>query len=361
MTSHVKPKSAVTGSNLSGKRLSRHRAELFDRFSRPFERLAREHRRSVRRLFSRAELRAVADISKRVRQRFHAANVKAGAAGRKWSANQPAFTSQLRRELMRALPNYRAWEALAKSYRRDYKGLERLHLAASVDPRVHVDFGDVLPPDTGETYEFTPPYQLHDTDIVSDDEADVDDLSLTVPDMGYLVNRIHYAQEDEPIIWTDIYGINWPARHASTTTCGINFTMPARGRLRVRATLQNFYSHIVLALRNRFGLSEGYLWVDVRLVIAISRPSQAIEFSTTLVHDGYESPGGAEATYQLPPLDNTMPHVFEATTDEVFPVSAGVQILAGTQIFIYSEIDDMAAYVDARLGWQLQELAVNIV
>jgi hypothetical protein len=260
-----------------------------------------------------------------------------------------------------ALPEYRAWLALAKAHRRDYNALERLTRAALMDRRVHVDFGDVLPPDSGETYEFTPPFPVHDTDVSYDDDTTVEDLSFTVPSMGYLVNRIHFAHDYDHLVVTDIYSINWTTRHLSSTSCGINFITPAAGRLRVRATVQNFYNNIVIALRDRFGFSEAYLSVYVRLLIAILRPNHVTAFTTTLLQDGYDAPGGSEVTYQFPSIDSTAPHVFEATTDEVFPANSGMQILAGTQIFIQSDVDDMATYVDALLGWQLQKLTVNIV
>lgn len=354
-------RSATVGSNLRGKALAIHRAAIASKLDRPFDRLAREYRQATRRLFSKADRRAAAEIARRVRQQYHTKALSSGTDGRKWAAGEPAFRAQLRRELLRTFPNYRRWEAIAKEHRRDYKALTQREMAALVDRHVHVNFADVLPPDAGESYEFTPPFEWFDTTIIDTDSADVDDLSLTDPAKGYLINRINYAQDYQPLVYTDIYHFNWIARYWSTTVCGTTFTSPSAGRLRIRATLQNYYNNIVVALRNQWGFSEGYVTVWVRLVINVIRPGQVLEYSTTLVSDGYDSPGGAEATYQFPSMDSVSPYVFEATTDEVFAANSTHQIMAGTQIIIRGEVDDMAIYVNALLGWQLQKLSINIV
>jgi hypothetical protein len=340
--------------------LARHRAGVLAQIERSVDRRARAYRRAARKLFSRSELRALADISQQTRHRLQLANLKSGADGRQWAANRDAALARLQRELKRALPQYRAWQALAKEYVRDYRLLLREELAAFDRSDVHIDFGDVLPPHDGDFYEFTPPYSVEDSPVIDDEDVNVDDRSLTVAQQGYLVNRIHYAQEDDPLVITDIYGFNWFGRYTSTVACGVNFTTPAAGRLRIRATVQNFFSNIVVALRNEFGLSEGAISVDVRLVIDVIRPNETIELATTLLTSGYDSPGGAEATYQFPPIDNTMPQVFEATTEQTFAANTGLQILAGTQVFIFSQIDDMRAYADVNLGWQLQKMVVSV-
>ena len=352
-------KGAKIGTNVRHRSWARARAKEIATWVRLLEKATQAYRRACRRLLSKADLRKAEEIAGRVKFELQRENLLRGNKAESWDEGRRVARKRIEREFGRSLRGYRRWKTLVREYRR-----ERARLIRAISPRLtgselHVDFGTVAPPDSGDTRVFLAPFTVFDVSR-EDASAIVEDRSLVVPSIGHIVNNVAYRQEDDGPIATDFYGINWSGRLFSSAACGVNFTTPRPGRLRIGAALRCFHSRISCALRDRFGISEAELSIEVRLIIAVIQPNRTIKLRKTILQDGLTS-FGSDLSHVLPELDADGVHVIEATTDDNYAADAGVQILAGCEVFVLSEIDDMRAYVDALLWWRLEKLTVEVV
>ncbi len=352
-------KGAKSGSNVRHRSLAVARGKEIAARVRLLERAAQIYRRACARLLSKKDVRTAAAVAARVTREMHRENLKGGSQAADWSDGRTKARTKLERELARALRGYRRWKKLAGEYRREREKLERAIAARLAGPRLHVDLTDVLPPDSGDTRVFEAPFTVYDL-FREDSSVVVTDRSFVVPSIGHLINNVDFEQRDDGPIATDFYGINWPGRLFSSAACGVNFTTPRAGRLRVGAALQNFHNRITCSLQDQFGFSEADLSIEVRLVISIVQPGRVTTMRQPILTGGLTS-FGKDLAYALPLLDTTALHVIEATTAESYASNTGLQILAGCELFVLSEIDDMRSYVDALLWWQLKKLTVDVI
>ena len=352
-------KGVKTGSNVRHKSLAAARRKEIANGVRLLERAAEAYRRACRRLISKADFRTAAAIMSRVMHEMHRSNLQRGNRGNAWTEGREEARRKIEREFARTLRGYRRWRKLAREYRVERERLVKAILARRPEPRLHVDLAEVLPPDSGETRAFYPPFTVFDVDR-EDSSAIVDDRSVVVAGIGHVINNVDFRQEDDGPIATDFYGINWPARLFSSASCGVNFTTPKEGRLKIGAALRCFHSRIGCALRDQFGFSEADVKIEVRLIISVVEPSRSVMLRRTILTDGLTS-FGKDLAHTLPELDSASVHAIEATTEETFPAEVGVQLLAGCEVFVLSEVDDMRAYVNALLWWRLEKLTVEVV
>lgn len=323
------------------------------------EKAGQAYRRACRRLLTKSDLRKAAEIAARMELELHRENLRRGSKAGNWDDARRVARKRIEREFARSLRGYRRWMLLAREYRRERAKLVRAISARLAGPELHVDFGAVLPPDSGDTRVFLPPFTVFDVSR-EDSSVVVEDRSLAVPNIGHVINNVAYRQEDDGPIATDFFGLNWLGRLFSSAACGVNFTTPRAGRLRIGAALRCFHSRISCALRDRFGISESEVSIEVRLMLAVVQPNRTIKLRKTILSGGLTS-FGADLSYVLPELDTEGVHVIEATTGENFLANTGLQILAGCEVFVLSEVDDMRAYVDALLWWRLEKLTVDVI
>jgi len=353
-------KRSKIGTSLRGKLLSAHRSINYVTHYLGYERQSRAFRQEFRKLISKTDLRVAAEIIARATQEWKRSNLKLGGEAAKWHANKSRFRKLVARELERAISGYPKWQQLAQSHRREHQKLSKANLAVLNDKNVHVDFGDVLPPDIGTVMHFTPPFSVHDVHNIPHPNAVAEDASFAVPANGHVINNIAYKQEDDGPIFTDIWGIDWPALYRSSAACGTNYTTPVMGRIKIDARIQNFHSRASIELEDCFGFSQSEAELRVMLFIAIDSPNAVIEATRVILSDGYNS-FGSDEIYSVPALDSSVPYVVSTTTNEVFPANTGMRILAGAKVQILSEVDDMKAYVKILHWWQVQQIDVQVV
>lgn len=334
------------------------RNQWIDAELRSIERAAQAHRRKRRAMFSRAELRRAQQIVDQVRRELHRGNMKRGSASAEWNAARDSARARIERALARELPRYREWRKMLRVHQREQQRRFRA-VASAHKAGVHVDLADVLPPDSGDTRAFEAPFTIYDV-AREDSSVVVTDNSFVVPSIGHVINNVDFEQRDDGPIATDIYGLNWLGRMFSSASCGVNFTTPRAGRVRVGAALQNFHSRIMYSVEDYFGISESELHIEVRLLIKIVQPGRVKAMRKTILTGGLTSYGGDIAA-TMPLLDTTALHVIEATSAESYEANTGLQVLAGCELMVLSEIDDMRSYVDALLWWQLKKLTIDVI
>lgn len=354
----LKSKGAKTGTNVRHRSLVREREKELAAKMELLEKAGQAYRRACRRLLSKADLRTAAEIAARASFELQRENLRRGNKAENWDEARRAARKRIEREFSRTLPGYRSWQKLAREYRRERAKLVRAIEARLPEFELRVDLS-VGPPDSADTQVFGPPFTVYDV-RERDSSAIVDNRSFAVPGIGHLVNNLAYEQRDDGPIGTDFFGLNWLAYSTSRSTCGVNFTTQRAGRIRVRAELRCVHSRMSCALRDRFGFSEAELSIKVALIVVVVQPNRTVELRKTILEDGLTS-FGADISHVLPELDTEGVYVIEATTKESYPVNAGVQILAGCEIDVLSEVDDMRAYADVLLWWRLEKLTIGVV
>jgi hypothetical protein len=354
----LKDKRAKTGSNLRGNPTAAHRAKLLGEMRKSFQRHADEYRTAAKKLFSKADLRTATAIVDRLRREYHTSNLKLGSDAEKWEANKTKLRKHVQRELARALPKLREWRGLARAFEREYQKLVFAYVNRHAGRDFHIDLSE--PALSATAQEFVPPYPLYDASIYDVTSFDVHDQSFATPSIGHVINNMTLEYDEHTWILNGIFEIYVVLGEWSRAGCGINYTVPRQGRLRLGATLQNFQTRVSMSLTDNFGLSVGEIYADASLYVDIVRGSKITHLSTILVKKILESDGDDIST-MLPALDNTAPYVIDVTTDEIFEAGAAVQIIAGSQFNAGARLDDMKASVNALLWSQVKKITVDVV
>jgi hypothetical protein len=277
----LKDKRAKTGSNLRGNPIAAHRAKLLGEMRKSFQRHADEYRTAAKKLFSKADLRTATAIVDLLRREHHTSNLKLGSDAEKWEANKRKLRKHVQRELARALPKLREWRGLARVFEREYQKLVLAHVNRHVRGDFHIDLGEVAPPETAR--EFVPPYPLYDASIEDLTNFDVHDQSFATPSIGHVINNVTLEYDEHTSFINGIFEIYVILGGWSRAGCGINYTVPRQGRLRLGATLQNFHTRVSMSLKDNFGFSVGGIYADASLYIDIVRGSKITDLSTILV------------------------------------------------------------------------------
>jgi len=246
---------ARTGSSLRGQPLlALHQAQQADlaRATKLHDRLAREHHRLSRPLLSKADMRRAAEIGRQVNREWREASIRAGSDSLKIDALKSSARRKLERMLARDLPNYRQWKAMRRAQLREHDKLSQTTQAATHFAGVHIDWGD-LPALESTAQQFVPPFTSFDVETTSSGDFVVSDESFAKPAIGHLVNNIVYDQDESTSIGQGILGI-LPIEHAiSRVSCGVAFTTPSAGRLKIDAELHEFLQqgHVLRARQLR--------------------------------------------------------------------------------------------------------------
>jgi hypothetical protein len=349
---------ARTGSSLRGQPLlAYHQAELA-RVAKPHERLAREHYRQSRKLFSKADLRRAAEISRQVNREWREASVRTGGDTLKIDALKLSARRKLERMFGRDLPHYRQWKTMQRAQLREHEKLTQTTHAASQVAGSHINWG-ALGTLQGTAQEFVPPFTSFDVETTTSGDFIVSDQSFAKPGIGHLVNNIVYDQNESTSIGAGLWGILPIENASSLASCGVAFTTPAAGRLKISAELQNFYNKVMFSVTDKFGFSSADVRIFLSLFISVVRGTRVEHLTKDLLATGLIS-HGSDLSYAQSDLDNSTPYTISAETATRLDANESVLVLAGSEVQIGTILDDMHCKVNAVLWWQLRKLVIDM-
>lgn len=355
-----KSKQAKTEPNPGSAALLAHRKKLVAANDAVYQRQAREYQRQFKKLFSKADLRTAAEITGRIRNEWQSSRLKAGSNSESRDAGKVLARRKINRLLAAALPGFRQWQALKKAHLREHQKLAKVRLGEFSSENIHVEWGDILPTDYLAGQDFIAPFQVFDRETIDDSGLITNDQSFVAHDTGNMMNAIDFYHRDDPALIVDFFGLSRALPASASVSCGINFTMPSTGRLQISAVLQNFYSEVLYSLRDNFGFSYGTLDIRLKLFIATARGGDVV-YMPTEVDFADRTSGGDDIYGAMSGLDGSIPYTVYATTEEPLAASESVQILAGSEVHIESEVNDMASHVNAVVRWQLKKITVAVV
>ena len=354
-----KDTAARTGSNLRGEPLLVQSRNELGKDAELHDKLAREYHRQSGKLFSKKDLRLISKIASEVVGEWRQASVRVGGDSARIAELKTAARRKFDRLVSREFPNYAKAKAMRRAQLREHGRLSANTLAGFHDAHNHIDWGDLTATLT-DCAEFVPPFTSFDVQtIAGPGDFVVRDDSFAKPEIGHLVNNFDYDQDESTSFSDGLWGLLTHAFASNWAACGVAFTTPKEGRLQISAALRNFYNKVMFSVTDKFGFSDADVEIFLQLFIMVVRGTKVIFLPTLLRSTGLIS-HGSDLSFSESDIDDTVPFTITATTDQRFNADESVLILAGSNVFIQTVIDDMHCKVDAVLWWQLQKLCIGI-
>jgi hypothetical protein len=353
-----KDRYAKTGSSLRGQPLLASREARLKQDTRRHGRLAKTYYGQIRKLFSKADLRRAAEISRQVNGEWRKASLEAGGDADRVDALKLAARRKLDRMLAREFPRYRQWKAMQRTHLREQDKLAVLSLASGHAAGTSIDWGNLVTLE-GAAAQFGAPFTTFDVQLIDWGDFVVSDESFARPTIGHMVNNFAYDQNQSVSFGAGLLGILPIESAISMVSCGVAFTTPSAGRLRISAALQNIYNRVVVSVTDKFGFSSAEVWISLNLFVAVVRGTVVEHISQELIGTHLTSDGG-DLRRVLTDLDTTMPHGITVETSTRLGANESVLVLAGSEVVIGTVLDDMHCKMNAVLWWKLESLAIDM-
>jgi hypothetical protein len=220
-------------------------------------------------LISRRDLKRAGAIVTDVKSEFHRTSLKLRGDADKWEAERKAFRSRLNRLLARAVPKFRDLRAVQRAHRREVQKI--LSKWRDDIPPLDGIAIDEFPPDATV---FTPPYPLVDTFTVEiGDDTGVSNRSFVLPDSGQLMLDADIDDDRDTPVFTGAFDLDFTNVVQVFALCGVGYTTPRAGRVRVTAEMKDFYDYTLLSLKDNWGFSSGTLGCSYLLFASVLLPS----------------------------------------------------------------------------------------
>lgn len=305
---------------------------------------------AVRGMVSVDQVYAARDVVEQAERKWAKVAGRLAVDGDQWGVTRAQTRLDMEEHLRRVLSSY-----------------EQVLGALAVHQQVLVDLVRERPPLIGPVVSPADPAQVFRVPFGLDsasepgeqfDTMDIADRSFASREIGHLIVDAD-LRSDTGGTWglNALFGILPVVNGTVGASCGASVPVTGNGRLRVTATLQNFYSRVHLALRDEWGFSSGRLVVDVTAFIAVLRPDGGETIHRLLATGGLVS-HGSELAGQLPEIEQAEVRL-EAITEGGFSVGETVTVLAGVCVAAGSVLNDMESDVRALLWWGLTDLSVQ--
>lgn len=353
-----KDRDSRTGSSLRDSPVLAQRQAELARATKPHERLAKEQNRLERSLFTKAELSRAAEIGRQVNHEWREASLKVRGDALRIDALKLEARKKLERALARELPKYKEWKALRRAHMRAHGTLTQQTQAPRRFGKANIDWDVVLGLGTAARV-FEPPFTTFDVTTIDQGGFVVSDESFARPNIGHLVNNLVYDQDQGVSIVAGLLGILPIANAASLVSCGVGFTTPSAGRLKIGADVQNIYNKLTFSVSDKIGFSSADVGIGVGLFALVVRGTEVERVEQNLLTTGLKS-GGSDQSRTESNLDDTAPFTLSVETGTRLEAGESVLVLAGTEVGIGTILDDMHCRMDAVLWWQLQRLTIEM-
>ncbi len=357
----IKDTRAETGSNVPENALLMHRAQLTREHEEPLQKITADYKRKAKSLFTAADARVASKLAHEVKADFYMKSLATIGDYQSVTDLKNAALKDLDRQLGKVLPNYRELKSLSRQFGKAHEKVVKTTMAGPPVGEIGLHWKDFPVLAALDTYDFIDPYPIFDVHTVDPNHLIVKDDSFVLPDSGTLVNNIVF-DHDQHESWTTA-AITDPDCHnvRSIVSCGVRFTMPRGGRLRITATLQNAYNKVMLSLRDNFGFSSASLLFDLNLFIDVIRPPGVTHLPTTLYGNGYIAPGGTDVDRSFVGIDNAEPYIYSVETGEFWPEGDIMWVVVGSEVNISSYLNDMHGHINAVVWWQLKKLTIEVL
>jgi hypothetical protein len=324
---------------------------------REWEKLARDHSRQRAKLVTAAERRAARKQSEDARTAWQKTSLLARLDADQRATAKSKARRQLERRLGQTIRRYRELAQLERNYVRETGRAARDLFKRGPRAGAHINWGPIVWAEPFvEATSFTAPFPHHVLESGDLHGLLVADNSFVLPDVGQLIQNFTFAHNESS--WLLTSNVNFVDH---LTSCGVDYTLPAGGRLQVSAEIENFANRLTCSIRDNFGISRSFLTMTADLFIGIVRPGQPMDYYPNRVLASYLSTQGDDVDRSFSDLDNAVPFGVGAVSTFPIPEGETVTVLAGAHVRIDSDTDDMDAHVQATFWWRLQKLTVGVI
>ena len=343
---------AKTGSNLklAAKPMPRPRLTPAEKALQAAQRL---YRGELTRLLPAAQRRKIKTLAAAARAEWQKQGRTVDGDLARRDALKVAARQALQRQLVRTVPGYRAALALQKKYHAERQRLLRPGLAVVAGLPVLTGW-PVAPVDEMQSYQ--PPFPLYEIRPAGLATYLADDDSFVWPDSGQIIQNFTFVHNESN--WGLASDANFINHFAS---CGLPCTMARRGFVQVGAEIENLYNRLNFSITDNFGFSHSTLAVETRLFIAIVQNGVFREFGTSTLLRTVVSSGGDDISRSISDLDNAESYAVGMVTASRLEEGEEFTVLAGAEIAVDSDTDDMDAHVRATYWWRLKRLTVGVL
>lgn len=352
-----RPKSARTGSNVTHEAAFREQVahDTQPRITARLRALRALRSRRNKLIGKRASKQAAAIIG-RSRTAFDQAFLDATRDGRDSAGVNDTARRSMHRALLKHVAGYREYRAAQKSSLEGLRGPGQNAGAGPLHNELDVTLGNRTVSSDVDFQDFSAPYELFSCETWADPIAEFN-ASFADPDSGLVVQNIKWLHEHDSWVLPALY--NPPLLGHAVSVVGINYLVPATGRLRCSAVLHNLHNRITSSVTDYFGLSHTDVTAPHRILIRVVRSGEWTRFARVLATGGMQS-FGREWSYILESIQNTTPYTLSFTTNDVFLKGERIQILAGSEIMVDSFVDDMLMRIESLWMWRVGSLRVSM-
>ena len=319
--------------------------------------LARDRSRQRAKLVTAAERKAAVKLSSEARTAWQKASLLARLDADARATKKAAARRQLERKLGGAIRRYRELRQVQRAYLANTGRAARELFKTGPRKGAFFDWGPIVwPPGIVEATTFTAPFPQFSVESGDLHGLLVADNSFALPDAGQLIQNFTFAHNESA------WGVSSNANFVDQlTSCGVDYTLTAGGRLQVSAEIENLANRFMVSITDNFGFSHSYLTMTADLFIGLVRPGRPMDFFPLRVLASYVDSGGGEVFRSLSDLDNAVPFGIGAVSTFPIPEGETVTVLAGGWVRIDSDTDDMDAHVTATFWWRLRKLSVGVI
>jgi hypothetical protein len=279
--------------------------------------------------------------------------------GRKRSAAPdlvgPAARRAIRDQLARVVPAARKMARLNAANIAQLHGVLQHHGGATFDPDVVV-LPEAAIDVSFDFDQFEAPYHFSEVQTPEDPDLDFDG--------SYAVHRWGIFGNDIELSHSHGHGdiLSGASNKLAFTFAGVglNYTVPASGRLHVTLVIRSLSSDVRFDMEERFGSTDGLITLENTFFVRVSgAPSGHLHSAT--VFDESRRFTGSDISGQLVVLEQAQQFIVTFTTDATFAQNESVAIMVASFVRAFSHAFLIRNRISATLNWHLEKVFVRVV
>lgn len=347
-------KNAKVGSNLKAhKKLVAADQYLIEERLKPFRRAQKQYIKHRREILTRPLLRSAADLLRANSDAYCIEFMKAKGNGSAIADTRRRVRRAIDRSL-RDIPGFDQFETLRQQYSRDYGGLVATQLGATLVAPLDFALGDIVLTSV-DTQIFKPTYELFDVATIDFFALIRRNDTFAEPRSGIVVNDLEFRHNED-----EAHPLYSPFRFAdSWTSVGVNYQVPKTGFLSGSAVIENLFNKFVFSATDNFGFSHSYLDIVQNLFIIVLRAGEPTVYERTVYHNRLVARGD-DLSFAEFPIPSQTAFTVKFNHRDAFRKGESIQIMAGSRVYIQSDTDDMDAFANPLVVWQVKKISIHI-
>lgn len=267
----------------------------------------------------------------------------------------PAARRVIRNQLVRLVPAARKIARLNAAHIAQLNGILHHHGGGIFDPDI------VLQPEAAidasfDFDQFEAPYDF--SEVQTPDDPDLDfDGSYAVHQWGIFGNDIELSHSHGH---GDILSGSSNKLAFTFAGVGLNYTVPANGRLHVTLVIRSLSSDVRFDMEERFGSTDGLITLEDTFFVRVAGDPSGHLHSAT-VFDESRRFTGDDISGELVVLQQGQPFILTFTTDAAFAQNESVAISVASFVRAFSHAFLIRNRISATLNWHLEKVFVRVV